>query len=110
MTVIAICGMGIMLGGPIALKKEGGFSEELVVLFMFLSFFIAALTEIFLYRQLGRLTTPREKNHLLNAPVPPMQTEFRVPQPRTLAEPIPIPSVTENTTRTLGYSHEERTR
>lgn len=110
MTAIAIATMGIMLGGPIALKKEGQFDEELIVLFMFLSFFIASLTEIFLYRQLGRLTTPREKRHLLSAPVAPMQTEFRVPQSRTLSEPVPIPSVTENTTRTLQYSRDERNR
>jgi hypothetical protein len=111
MTVIALSGMGIMLGGPIALKKEAGFGEELIVLFMFLSFLIASLTEVFLYRQLGRLTTSREKNQLLAPPMAPaMQAEFRVPQPRTLAEPIPISSVTENTTRTLGFSHEERNR
>jgi len=111
MTVIAICGMGIMLGGPIALKKEGGFGEELVVLFMFLSFLIASVTEFFLYRQLGRLTASREKNQLLAPPIAPaMQAEFRAYQPRTLAEPVPVSSVTENTTRTLGYSHEERTR
>jgi len=103
--------MGIMLGGPLALKKEGGFGEELIVLFMFLSFLIASLTEIFLYRQLGRLTSSREKNQLLAPPVAPaMQAEFRAHQPRSLAEPVPIPSVTENTTRTLGYSHEERNR
>jgi len=110
MTLIAICSMGIMLGGPIALKKEGGFGEELIVLFMFLSFLIASLTEIFLYRQLGRLTSSREKNQLFAPPIAPAQAEFRVPQPRTLAEPVPFSSVTENTTRTLGYSHEERNR
>ena len=108
MTLIAVASMGIMLGGPIALKKEGGFGEELIVLFMFLSFLIASLTEIFLYRQLGRLTASREKNQLLAPPVVPAQAEFRVPQPRTLAEPVPFSSVTENTTRTLGYAKEER--
>ena len=111
MTVIALSTMGIMLGGPLALKKEGQFGEEFISVFMFLSFFIASLTEIFLYRQLGRLTARREQVQLLNAPIAtPPQAEFRVPQPRTLAEPVPIPSVTENTTRTLGYSHEERIR
>ena len=57
MVVVALATMGLMLGGPIALKSQGGFGEELIVLFMFLSFFIVAVTEIFLYRQLGRLTT-----------------------------------------------------
>ena len=41
MTAIAIATMGIMLGGPIALKKEGQFDEELIVLFMFLSYCLA---------------------------------------------------------------------
>ena len=56
MVVVAVSAMGLLLGGPIALKREGQFGEELIVLFMFLTFFITALTEIFLYRQLGRLT------------------------------------------------------
>ena len=55
MVLVALATMGLMLGGPIALKREGGFGEELIVLFMFLIFFTAAVTEIFLYRQLGRL-------------------------------------------------------
>lgn len=107
MTLVAVAGMGLLLGGPIALKREGGFGEELVVLFMFLTFLIVSFTEIFLYRQLGRLTNV--KNQTVALPVQtPVPLEFREPQPRALAEPIP--SVTENTTRTLEYSREERLR
>jgi len=104
MVVVALATMGLMLGGPIALKREGGFGEELIVLFMFLIFFTAAFTEIFLYRQLGRLT---KQPLALPAPVS-MPTEFRAPQPLSLAEPAA--SVTENTTRTLEYTREERRR
>jgi hypothetical protein len=107
MVVVALATMGLMLGGPIALKREGGFGEELIVLFMFLIFFTAAFTEIFLYRQLGRLTKPTSHPLALPAPVS-MPTEFRSPQPLSLAEPAP--SVTENTTRTLEYTREERRR
>ena len=109
MTLIAVPGMGLLLGGPIALKREGQFGEELVVLFMFLTFFIVAITEFFLYRQLGRLTSAGEERASL---APPRQseilTEFRSPQPQRLAEPIP--SVTENTTRTLQYSRDEHSK
>jgi hypothetical protein len=107
MVVVAIAAMGLLLGGPIALKREGGFGEELIVLFMFLTFFICAFSEIFLYRQLGRITTAKPEFMAMSAPAV-MQTEFRAPQPLSLAEPAA--SVTENTTRTLEYSREERSR
>jgi hypothetical protein len=107
MVILAIAGMGFMLGGPITLKREGGFGEEIVVLFMFLAFLVCASSEIFLYRQLSRLTSAKAEPMQLTAPVV-MPTEFRSPQPLTLAEPVA--SVTENTTRTLEYAHEERRR
>ncbi len=46
MVLVAMAAMGLLLGGPIALKREGGFGEELIVLFMFLTFFICAFSEI----------------------------------------------------------------
>lgn len=110
MTLVALASMGILLGGALALKN-GQFGDEFIVLFMFLTFFIMAFTEIFLYRQLSRLTGVKQESFtpaqpaMLPAQMPP---EFREPQPRSLAEPIP--SVTENTTRTLEYSREERLR
>ena len=107
MVVVAVAGMGLLLGGPIALKREGGFNEDLIVLFMFLTFFICALSEIFLYRQLGRITNSRREPAASYAS-PIMPVEFRSPQPLSLAEPAA--SVTENTTRTLEYSREERRR
>ena len=39
---VALAAMGLMLGGPIALKREGGFGEELIVLFMLLTFLTTA--------------------------------------------------------------------
>lgn len=107
MVVVAVCAMGMLLGGPIALKREGQFDTDLIALFMVFTFILGAFTEIFLYRQLGRLTaTPKETLALPTPSV--MPAEFRPPQPRTLAEPAA--SVTENTTRTLEYSREERLR
>ena len=109
MVLVAVASMGLLLGGPIALKREGQFGEELIVLFMFLTFLITAFTEIFLYRQLSRLTAqpklPVAQPVALPAPTP---AEYYAPQPRSLAEPLP--SVTENTTRTLEYQRSERGR
>ncbi|HET6669768.1 MAG TPA: zinc ribbon domain-containing protein [Pyrinomonadaceae bacterium] len=106
MVLVAVSAMGLLLGGPIALKREGQFGEELVVLFMFLTFLITAFTEIFLYRQLSRLTAqpklPTAQPMALPTPTP---AEYYAPQPRSLAEPLP--SVTENTTRTLEYQRNE---
>ena len=113
MVVVAMSAMGLLLGGPIALKSEGQFGEELIVLFMFLAFLITAFTEIFLYRQLSRLTAQTKEPAALPLTPPvalanPAPAEYYAPQPRSLAEPLP--SVTENTTRTLEYQRNERGR
>lgn len=107
MVVLGIAAMGLLLGGPIALRREGAFGEKLIILFMFLTFLICAFSETFLYRQLGRLTGAKREPMPLPAPAV-MPTEFRAPQPLSLAEPGA--SVTENTTRTLEYAREERRR
>lgn len=109
MSVIAIGTMGMLLGGPLALKRKGGFDEEFIMLFMFLTFFIGLFAEVFVYRQLSRLTGTKHEPQALPPPITmPVPVEFRSPQARALAEPVS--SVTENTTRTLEYSREERGR
>ena len=109
MVLVAVTGLGMLLGGPLTLKKEAQVSEELVVLFMFLTFLITAFTEIFLYRQLGRLTAQPKlpSASAVSLPAPP-PSEYYAPQPRSLAEPLP--SVTENTTRTLEYERRDPAR
>jgi hypothetical protein len=107
MVLVAIAAMGLLVGGPLTLKKEGQFGEEVIVLFMVLTFLICAFAEIFLYRQLGRITN-REREPMALPAHTVMPTEFRAPQPLSLAEPAA--SVTENTTRTLEYTREERRR
>lgn len=101
-TLIGIMGMGIMLGGALAMKREGNMGQETVELFMIFTFVIVVLTEFFLVRQLSKLSSAGDKKadivpqpHVLPNVLPPAR-------PRTLAEPLP--SVTENTTRTLDYS------
>lgn len=105
-TITAVAGLGLMLGGAIALKNGAQFHEDLIGIFMFMIFSIVGIVEILLCRQLSRLTSNSEKRQIATPPQPAaMPAEFRAPQPRTLPEPIP--SVTENTTRTLEYSRNE---
>ena len=108
-TIIGVVGMGIMLGGALALTTEAHVKEELVGFFMLFTFLFVAVTEILLIRQLSRFTNTKQTK-VIEAPQQlPMQDERRALQaPRTLAESMP--SVTENTTRTLQYSRDERAR
>jgi hypothetical protein len=104
MILVAVAAMGFLLGGPMVLRTEGKFESDFIVLFMLLTFVITAFTEIFLYRQLSRLT---EKPRLQAATSAVLATpiDYYASQPRALAEPLP--SVTENTTRTLQYQRSE---
>ena len=106
-TLIGVIGLGIMLGGALTLRKDANFGEEFIGMFMFLTFLIVGLTEVMLVRQLSRLTAQPKQIVL-----PPAQlvvpNELAPPPARSLAEPIP--SVTENTTRTLEYSRQEAIR
>jgi hypothetical protein len=104
-TLLGIVGLGIMLGGSLALRQGAGLSQELIGLFMLFTFLIVCLTETMLIRQLSRLTSTNESRKSL----PPMQQapyELRPPSAVSLGEPVS--SVTENTTRTLEYSRRER--
>jgi hypothetical protein len=103
-TLIGLIGMGIMLGGMVTLSKEAHLSEPLVGFYMLFTFLIVAVTEFLLVRQLSRLTSSSERK-MIDVSQQPMSPELRPAQPRTLAEPMS--SVTENTTRTLGYSPQE---
>jgi predicted nucleic acid-binding Zn ribbon protein len=100
-TLIAAIGLGIMLGGALALRTEAGMAEQLVGIYMLFTFLITAVTEVMLIRQLSRITSAPESRPAL----PPVQTtayELRS------APGEPIASVTDNTTRTLEYARRER--
>lgn len=103
-TLIGVIGLGIMLGGALTLKTDANLTEELVGIFMLFTFLIVAITEILLVRQLSRLTSSKERQTVEFYP-PPVTGEIRAAQPRALVEPLP--SVTENTTRTLEYAPNE---
>jgi hypothetical protein len=101
-TIIGVVGMGTMLGGALVLTTEAHLKEELVGFFMLFTFLFVAVTELLLIRQLSRITGANQKK-VIEAPQQlPMPGELGAIQAsRTLAESMP--SVTENTTRTLQY-------
>lgn len=103
--LIGLIGLGIILGGALALTQDAHLGEPIVGFFMLFSFLIVALTEIMLGRQLSRLIISSERKAIPAPPQPVMQGEIRPAQLRT--SPEPVPSVTENTTRTLDYSRNE---
>ena len=104
-TLIAICGLGIMLGGALALRRDADMAPEIVGFFMFFTFVIVVVSEILLVKQLSRLTGNVERTVTTSGPnfVPSAD-------PRSLPSPSAgesIPSITENTTRTLEYSRNQ---
>ena len=105
-TIIGIVGLSLMLGGAIALRIGGNFHEELIGIFMFMTFAIVGVVELSLCRQLSRLNRAAEEKEAAPSLLQTgMANEIRGQQPRALGEPVP--SVTENTTRTLQYSRDE---
>ena len=105
-TILGIGGLSLMLGGALALKNGGHFNEDMIGVFMVMTFLIVAIVELSLCRQLSRLHRAAEKREAFVQMMPPgIPNEIRGQQARALGEPIP--SVTENTTRTLQYSRNE---
>ncbi|HEU4765750.1 MAG TPA: zinc ribbon domain-containing protein [Pyrinomonadaceae bacterium] len=99
-TLIGIAGLGIMLGGAMVLRKGAGLPPDLIGVFMLFTFLITVVTEILLVRNLSKLTSANQTRHYL-PPAPPLNHDTRLPPASTVGEPVP--SVTENTTRTLDY-------
>src|SRR4029077_4378113 len=60
-TIVGIVGLSLMLGGAIALKNGADFHEELIGIFMFMTFVIVGVVELSLCRQLSRLNRAAEK-------------------------------------------------
>lgn len=104
-TTIGIGGLGIMFIGSLVLGKKANLRPELIGFFMFFSFLIVAMTEIMLIRNLSKLMGGAKEQRSLPAPQP-VTHELRLPQGTPLGEPVP--SVTENTTRTLEYARREQ--
>lgn len=103
-TLIGIFGLLIMLGGPVLLRKEANLAQSLIGFFMLCTFLIVSMTEFSLIRNLAKLSGSNEKKKPLAMPAP-VQHDLRLPAGVPLGEPLP--SVTENTTRTLEYARRE---
>ena len=103
-TVLGTVGLAVMLFGAIVLRRKANLDEQFVGLFMMFAFLLVGVTEFMLVRTLSKLTGAKE-NKVYSLP-PPVTNELRLPQHSTLGEPVP--SVTENTTRTLEYARREQ--
>jgi hypothetical protein len=106
-TIIGISGLGMMLGGAVTLKRDAVLGEDVVGMFMFFTFIIVSIIEFFLVRQLSKLiSNPAPKRVSLPQPsAMPHELPSQPAQARGLPEAMP--SVTENTTRTLEYLRKE---
>jgi hypothetical protein len=101
-TLIAVGGLGVMLGGAMAMKNEAHLSEVFIAFFMLFAFVTVTVTEVLLIKQLSRFSG-EAKQLPASTQIPIMEMPGN--QVRKLAEPVA--SVTENTTRTLGYARHE---
>ncbi len=103
-TVLGTVGLGIMLGGAVVLRRKANLDEQFIGMFMMFAFLLVGVTEFMLVRTLSKLVgTKQSTTRSLPSPV---TSDLRLPQHSTLGEPVP--SVTENTTRTLGYARHEQ--
>lgn len=105
--VLGLAGLGLMLGGSIALKNGAQFHEGLIGIFMLMTFLIIGIVEIYLCRQLSRIIGDKAKTESLGQQ---SATTAELPAAHLRGLGAPVASVTENTTRTLEYSSNEQTR
>ncbi len=104
-TTLGLVGLGIMLMGAIVLRRKANLDQELIGVFMLFTFLIVSVTEFMLVKNLSKLTSWHESKKYLPPPQTPTN-ELRLPAASPLGEPVP--SVTENTTRTLDYVRREQ--
>lgn len=102
--ILGLAGLGTMVGGAIALRSEVGLSQDLIAVFMLFTFLLVSGTEFMLFRNLSKLLSAKESSQ--RSLPPPAHQDLRLPQASHLGEPVP--SVTENTTRTLEYARREQ--
>ena len=103
-TTLGLAGLGIMLLGALILRRKAGLDQELIGVFMMFTFLIVGVTEFMLVKNLSKLTSAN-KNKKYFPPTTVSTNELRLPAAGNLGEPVP--SVTENTTRTLDYVRRE---
>jgi len=102
-TLIGVFGLLVMFFGALALRKAD-FNQDFIGFFLVFCFLMISFTEFFLFRNLSRFAGLKQSEH--TALAPPVPHDLRLAQASSLGEPVP--SVTENTTRTLEYARPER--
>lgn len=105
-TVLGAAGLFVMLFGSVILRRKANMDQEFIGIFLTFTFLFVSLIEFMLIRNLSKLLTQKETQTRSFAP--PVTNDLRLPQHSTLGEPVP--SVTENTTRTLEYATREHGR
>ena len=105
-TLLGIVGLGIMIGGSLTLSRDAHLSQDIVAMFMLFTFLMVSVIEFMLVRNLSRLLSTPKENQSRPLMQPPAHQDLRLPQTTNIGEPIP--SVTENTTRTLEYARREQ--
>ncbi|MCM3871435.1 MAG: hypothetical protein ND895_12190 [Pyrinomonadaceae bacterium] len=102
---VSVGGLAIIVG-LIAVMKWAGFNNELIALFSMLSFLLLLGAEsVFIWLMLRSRSAAKEPSVLSQSREFPTQ-ELGEKQARALPEPVP--SVTEQTTRTLEPVYRER--
>jgi hypothetical protein len=104
--LIGVCGLGIMFGGSLVLRRGANLSQELIGFFMLFTFLIVGMTEVMLVRNLSKLMGDKEKKNFFPVP-PPVSHDLRLPQGTPFGVGDTVSSVTENTTRTLEYARRD---
>ena len=104
-TVIGIVGLGILIAGPLVLRRGALLSQELIAIFMLFTFLLTGITEFMLIKNLAKLLPSKDEK--FRAFPPPVVQDLRLPQASSLGEPVPVGSVTDNTTRTLEYARRD---
>ena len=106
-TILGAGGLFVMLFGSVILRRKAQMDQEFIGIFLTFTFLLVSLIEFMLIRNLSKLLT-QQKETQPRAFSPPVTNDLRLPQHSTLGEPVP--SVTENTTRTLEYATREHGR
>jgi len=96
-TLLGVIGLGLMFGGALSFKKAG-FAEDFIGLFVVCMFVLVGFIEFMLVKNLSKLSGAQESK---KRSLPSVHQDLRLPQASNLGDPVP--SVTENTTRTLEY-------
>ena len=108
-TVLGTVGLAIMLFGAIVLRRKANLDPELIGIFMTFTFLLISVIEFMLIRSLSKLVGSKVAGSIeskVRSLPPPVTNDLRLPQQSSLGEPVP--SVTENTTRTLEYARREQ--